>query len=167
MNYSYTGTEGTATYTKTYYDWSTYKYYDGSSSTMTKYNYSRGDAPMTLELDDDAARANWGDNWRMPTSSELLNLYNKCTREWTENYHGTGVAGYVFTSTNGNSLFFPAAGCRYQAVLEDAGNVGYYWASTIQWSLQATSMFFTSDQLQTTANTDCHLGGSVRAVIEP
>ena len=63
---------------KSTYDWSTYKYCNGSSSTLTKYNTdnSQGtvDNKTTLDLSDDAARANWGDSWRMPTDAELTEL---------------------------------------------------------------------------------------------
>lgn len=52
------------TTTKTTYNWSTYKYCNGSSSTLTKYNtdssYGTVDNKTTLDLSDDAANANWG-----------------------------------------------------------------------------------------------------------
>ena len=58
---------------KSIYDWSTYKYCNGSETTLTKYNYSNiygtVDNKTTLEMSDDAARANWGGGWRMPTEA--------------------------------------------------------------------------------------------------
>ena len=52
---------------KATYDWSTYKYCAGSSSTMTKYcnssDYGKdgfSDEKTVLELKDDAATVNWG-----------------------------------------------------------------------------------------------------------
>ena len=68
---------------KSIYDFSTYKYCNGSETTLTKYNYSSSygtvDNKTTLELSDDAARANWGGSWRMPTDAELTELREQCT----------------------------------------------------------------------------------------
>ena len=75
----------------------------------------------------DAATANWGGDWRMPTKDELNELRNNCTLEWiTED----DVNGYKVTSNiNGNSIFLPATGYRYGISYEDAGSIGYYWSS--------------------------------------
>jgi hypothetical protein len=75
----------------------------------------------------DAATANWGGDWRMPTKDELNELRNNCTLEWiTED----DVNGYKVTSNiNGNSIFLPATGYRYGTSYEDAGSIGYYWSS--------------------------------------
>ena len=61
----------------------------------------------------------------MPTESELEELKNKCTWKWTTQ---NGVKGYKITGPNGNSIFLPAAGCRYGSSLYYAGE-GYYWSS--------------------------------------
>ena len=101
---------------KDYYYWSTYQYCNGSSSTLTKYcnNSSNGyngytDNLTTLLPEDDAATANWGSDWRMPTNEEWQELYNNTTVTWTTR---NGVDGRLFTASNGNSLFLPAAGFR-------------------------------------------------------
>ncbi len=75
----------------------------------------------------DAARANWGGTWRMPTKAELEELENKCTWKWTTQ---NGVKGYKVTGPNGNSIFLPAAGRRYGSSLYYAGERGNYWSST-------------------------------------
>lgn len=96
---------------KSNYTWSNYKYCNGSSSSLTKYctNSSHGtiDNKTTLELSDDAARANWGGSWRMPTDAEVTELCENCTcTRTTQN----GVTGYKVTSNkNGNSIFLPMA----------------------------------------------------------
>ena len=111
------------TTTKSTYNWSTYKYCNGSSSTLTKYNikssYGTVDNKTKLDLSDDAARANWGGSWRMPTDAEMTELRNNCTWTWTSQ---NGVNGYKVTSTsrsNGNSIFLPA------------GSDDYYWSSSL------------------------------------
>lgn len=105
------------TETKSTYNWSTYKWCNGSSTTLTKYNnsssYGTVDNKTTLDASDDVAHVKWGGNWRMPTKAEydeLLNS-NNCTWTWTMQ---NGVIGYRVTSkktgyTN-KSIFLPAAG---------------------------------------------------------
>ena len=118
---------------KDYYDWSTYKWCNGSYNTLTKYNnsssYGTVDNKTQLELSDDAARANWGGSWRMPTKAEQDELRQQCTWTWTTQ---NGVNGYKVTSKkNGNSIFLPAAGYRYGSSLDYAGSYGYYWSSSL------------------------------------
>ena len=118
---------------KDYYDWSTYKWCNGDLSTLTKYNtsssYGTVDNKTTLELNDDAARANWGGSWRMPTDAEMTELRTNCTWTWTTE---NGVNGYKVTSkSNGNSIFLPAAGYHSSSGLDSAGSDGYYWSSSL------------------------------------
>ena len=117
---------------KSNYNWSTYKYCNGSYNTLTKYNnsssYGTVDNKTQLELSDDAARANWGGSWRMPTKAERDELRNNCTWTWTTQ---NGVNGYKVTGTNGNSIFLPAAGYRNDSSLKGAGSDGRYWLSSL------------------------------------
>ncbi len=120
------------------YSWATYKYANGSSSTLTKYcnnaNYgdnSFTDDKTTLDLEDDAAHINWGGNWRMPTSAEIDELLNNCTWEWTTQ---NDVTGYKVTSKangNSNSIFLPAAGARLGTNDSPVGSLGGYWSSSL------------------------------------
>ena len=121
---------------KSIYDWSTYKWCNGSYNTLTKYNnrssYGTVDNKTTLELSDDAARANWGGSWRMPTDAELTELREQCT--WTGTTQN-GVYGYKVTSKKSGytnkSIFLPAAGCRKFSSLYYAGSYGNYWSSSL------------------------------------
>lgn len=121
------------TTTKSTYSWSTYKWCNGSSSSMTKYcvssSYGTVDNKTTLDLSDDAAYVNWGSSWRMPTDEELNELRTNCTWTWTTQ---NGVKGYKFTSKiYGNSIFLPAAGYCGNSGLGDAGSYGHYWSSSL------------------------------------
>ena len=137
---------------KDYYDWSTYKWCNGSYDTQTKYctdsYYGTVDNKTVLDLSDDAARANWGGSWRMPTHEEQEELRTQCTWTWTTQ---NGVYGYKVTSkksgyTN-NSIFLPAAGCRYDGSLYGAGSYGLYWSSSLltDYPSYAYSLNFYSD----------------------
>lgn len=114
------------TTTKDTYSWGTYKY----GSDPTKYNST--DKLTTLEAADDAATANWGKEWRTPTSAEWQELIDNCTWNWIINYNETGVKGYIFTSkTNGNTIFLPAAGYHLYADLCGVGIYGFYLSSSL------------------------------------
>ena len=136
------------THPRDYYDWSTYKWCNGSYNTLTKYNnsssYGTVDNKTQLELSDDAARANWGGSWRMPTTEEQQELINNCTWTWTTQ---NGVNGYKVTSKkNGNSIFLPAAGYRDGSSLYYAGCYGYYWSSSLNtyYPIDAYYLYFYS-----------------------
>ena len=123
------------TTTKSTYSWSTYKWCRGSYSTMTKYctssSYGTVDNKTTLELSDDAAYVNWGSSWRMPTFDEIDELKNTSYTTWTWTTKN-GVKGYnVVSKTNGNSIFLPAAGFRYDSDLVTAGSYGDSWSSSL------------------------------------
>ena len=77
----------------------------------------------------DAATANWGGNWRMPTKAEVQELMTKCKWEWTT---VNGTQGYkVISKTNGNYIFLP--GCSYFSFSSrsDSGPYGNYMTSTL------------------------------------
>ena len=137
------------TTTKSIYNWTTHKWFDGSS--LTKYDPYLGfgtmDNKKTLELSDDAGCANWGGNWRMPTSAERNELFENCTWAWTTL---NGVEGYKVTSkSNGNSIFLPAAGIRSGSSLYRAGSEGFYWSSSldIDYPEGASILRFGSDRV--------------------
>ena len=119
------------------YSWESYKYCNGSSTTMTKYctNSSNGtvDNKTTLDPEDDAATQIMGGDWRMPTSDECEELINNTINEWISDYNGTGVSGRKFTSKTDTSkyIFFPAAGGGYQHSAYDVGYYGDVWSSSL------------------------------------
>lgn len=115
---------------KDVYDWSTYQYCNGSINTLTKYcnrpdcgNNGFTDDLTTLLPEDDAATVNWGGDWRMPTYDEWRELYQNTTHTWTTQ---NGVNGRLFTASNGNSLFLPAAGYYEGSSLNLVGCDGNY-----------------------------------------
>ncbi|WP_290449076.1 PEGA domain-containing protein [uncultured Muribaculum sp.] len=89
------------------------------------YGKTKGDISGNPQYD--AARANWGGTWRLPTKAEFNELRNKCKWEWTEL---GSKKGYRVIGPNGNSIFLPAAGWRSGSSLYDADTNGRYWNST-------------------------------------
>ncbi len=87
------------------YNWSTYKWCNGSYKTQTKYvpqSYASKygyegfyDDKVTLENADDVASQTWGGSWLVPTHAQQEELYNECYWVWTNSYNGTGVHGYI------------------------------------------------------------------------
>ena len=83
------------------------------------------DGNLTAEYD--AATVNWGGAWRMPTLDEIEELVNNCVWEWiTQN----GVIGCKVTGSNGNSIFLPITGCRYETFHGAAISEAHYWSAT-------------------------------------
>ena len=95
-------------------------------------SYTASAISDNLTLDQDAARANLGGNWQMPTMADFWELFFYSNSRWMDDYNGTGVAGRVFTSKiNGNSVFFPAAGYCTGTSVNYVGSGGYYWSASL------------------------------------
>ena len=124
------------TSTKSTYNCSTYKYAEGEYNKLTKYcsesdygNNGFTDTLTTLQAGDDPATAQWGSGWRTPSKAQWEELLSNSTREWTTQ---NGKEGYLFTSKkNGNSIFLPAAGYRWDGELDYAGSSGGYWSRSL------------------------------------
>ncbi|MBR6067109.1 MAG: hypothetical protein IKP45_04850 [Bacteroidales bacterium] len=132
-----------------YYAW-------GETRTKSRYTdgtYTYSSNPTTLPSSADAATANWGSGWRMPTSAEMQELVDNCTVSWTTQ---SGVNGRLFTGPNGNSIFLPAAGCREVDSLYFAGSNGHYWSSSLitDYPSRARYLYFYSG--------DCRMSNNLR-----
>ncbi len=130
---------------KTFYDWSTYKYskknpeYEGIwdwslEYLLTKYcniskygNNGFTDGLLKLIPADDAATMNMGSSWRMPTRDEMDELTMHCNWEWTNDYNGSGVGGFIVRSkvNSDKHIFLPGKESK------SWGTYGYYWSSSL------------------------------------
>ncbi|MBQ0096528.1 MAG: Ig-like domain-containing protein, partial [Bacteroidales bacterium] len=156
---------------KSEYTWANLKYRTEGEMLNAKFSkyvasseYGPVDNKTTLELSDDAARANWGGSWRMPTIAEFEELIDNCTWTWTKM---NGKNGYkVVSKSNGNSIFLPAAGFRHFKVLLDAGSFGLYWSSSLDesYSFNAPNLDFDTTGSRHTNNYSRVSGLSVRPV---
>lgn len=105
----------------------------GETSTKSEYTednsvtYEKSMGDISGDSRYDAARANWGGTWRLPTKVEIDELVKRCKRKWTT--YG-GHEGYLITGPNDKSIFLPAAGCYKGTSLDYVGSFGCYWYST-------------------------------------
>lgn len=79
-------------YTDHSFDFTSYKLSPSSSTSSTFKKYNTGNDEM-LEAEDDAATANWGIAWRMPTHEEWQELKSNCYWEWAASYNG--IVGFI------------------------------------------------------------------------
>ena len=155
------------TFSKDYYDWTTYKWCIGGMDGITKYSYGVNgfaDFKSELEPEDDVAYVHWGPSWRMPTLAQQDELREHCTWTWTTL---NGVNGCLVTGPNGNSIFLPAAGYRWREMLlgvgEDSDGINWSRSLNLELSEVAYCLYFNSDNSGRSCN-DRSLGLTVRAV---
>ncbi len=143
---------------RTIYDGNTYKW--GTATYDEEYEWWDLETLTT----DDAARVNWGGQWRMPTDDEWTELRENCTWTWT---NLNGKNGYEVKGANGNSIFLPAAGYRDGFDSYYAGYYGYYWSSSLRAGNpdDAWGVYFGSDDVSRSSDGRC-CGRSVRPVLE-
>ncbi len=115
---------------KSVYDWDTYKWYNGSDFTKycTDSYHGKVDGKTILDLSDDVAHVRMGNPWRMPNIEQMEELIDNCTRTWIQQ---NGVNGILVTGKNGDQIFLPTAGDRWDGNLNGAGSHGGYWSSSL------------------------------------
>ena len=137
------------------FSWADYKFsIDGSDSNFSKYNASN--KKTILDLYDDAAHANMGGNWRMPTLDEYKELClntdiflvttegeeiqgtaqedsGSVTINWASQIKGTFLKGVKFYKKRDKQtyMFVPAAGAAYRGSIQVVGQVGVLWSSSL------------------------------------
>lgn len=156
---------------KEVYDWSTYKYCNGSENTLTKYcnnsycGYNGFTDTLTiLQSGDDAATVNWGNGWCTPTKEQWVELMSNTTSAWTTQ---NDVCGRVFYG-NGQSLFLPAAAIHSSLNRADYSyywsDYGYYWSSLLDGQYAAWTLYFSSYGTFNMSSSRRACGVPVRAV---
>jgi hypothetical protein len=156
---------------KASYSWENYKLSNGSYDVLTKYCTSETygydklvDEKTSLEAVDDAATANWGSQWSIPTNGQFEELINCCSWEWITL---DGVSGYEVTGPNGNSIFLPAAGYRDHENQYRVGTYGYYWTSSLYEPLpDGAQMIIFASSTRKISYFERSSGFSVRAVVD-
>lgn len=105
-------------------DFSDYKW--GVYPNFTK--YATTDA--TLDLEDDAAHANMGGSWHIPTPEQIMELLDNTTRKLTTL---DGVNGSLFTSKKNpsKSIFIPTAGYASGGSVHYGESISDVWTSML------------------------------------
>lgn len=141
------------------FDWDSYKWDNFtkycSASWVAELGMGIVDNKTVLDPEDDAATANWGDNWRMPTHEEFKELL-----EYTTNYETSwnGENGRVYKSlTNDNSIFLPYTGYRADDFVQEGW--ANYWSSTQVADKPDLAYELTVDAGHTQCGTDSRVRG--------
>lgn len=108
------------TSTKKKYNGSSYKHFKTDDYDRVKkiYKYNEGDGKEVLDLEDDAARANLGVGYRIPTKADWEELLEDCKWEAVtvtlpielDPAQKKSVARWKVTGPNGNYIILPATG---------------------------------------------------------
>ena len=147
------------TESKQNYWWDTYEHGTGSPN-LTKYNDT--DNKIVLDLEDDAARVNWGGSWKIPTPAQFQELVEECTFTWDSTNNG-----YI-VSSNDNSIFIPA-GYFYSGTTNGMLGDGLYWTSSLYENDNddACDIYFSSSETPYVDREHRCYGMSIRPVILP
>lgn len=159
---------------KTGYNWASYQWCQGTNTTLTRYNNKTANGDVdnkTVFSDynyaDDAAQSLDGGKWRTPTDAEWAELIANCTWTWTTQ---NGVNGCLVSSSNGKSIFLPAAGCwvSNNTTSTDTGDWGNYWSASLHTDDPRYSMRvgFSSSSASSVSRGWRYYGRSIRPVYD-
>ncbi len=157
--------------------WENYLFKGADYDKYTKYYFpvkTHGvvDSLSTLELDDDAARQNWGGDWRMPTQRELEELRYSCDWEVESRNQTLGLLGTSIKDST-KTIFIPFAGRmendtvygRVADPLHDVSPSFYLWASNLYGSVNPYCADFQNRSLNPWDVNRKHWGQTVRPVL--
>lgn len=160
------------------YNWGdvneTEPYYEGQPYGDTPGNTLTGN--IAVGEDFDAARANLGAPWRMPTNTEYGELFANIryinadgtevdTTKTDKRVNVNGVMGlYLESRINGARLFFSCSGFGVGRSWGSRGSNGYYWSSTWYSARNARYLNFSSGGVNPQNNYGRYYGFALRPV---
>lgn len=151
--------------------------YDWGTSNSGPYASTPG-ASLTgnAGLGYDAAFANFGNSWRLPTTEDFAELFNSSYTKYVDangdDVTGTnklvtvnGVVGIRLMSLiNGKTIFFPCSGHGDGTSWSNRGLGGFYWSSSHGSATQGRGMSFRSGGVGSQYYGDRFYGFAVRPV---
>lgn len=152
-------------------------YWEGQPYNDTPGRTLTGAIPANSEFD--AAKANCGGLWRMPTNSDWDELINNCifinvngepipTSETDKRTTINGIVGiYLQSKINAAKIFFPATGGGQNYVLINRGVGGYYWSSNYSSEPYSFHIWFNASRYSAPDITRRFWGYAIRPVREP
>ncbi len=107
------------------YNWLNYQHRDQNTSRGIFLGWDISDSEY------DVAKVKWGEGWNMPTIYQLKELIDNTTFQWWEITYQNAIisVGARFIGSNGNKIFFPAAGSFSGNYHGQEHIYGYYWSS--------------------------------------
>lgn len=109
-----------------------YKYYEGKDTDgdgKIDEDFRRiGIGSIISATSYDAARANMGFPWCMPTAEQQAELITNCSIQKAQE---NGIFGITLKGTNGGQIFLPCNGMRDFYDLNDGGTDGCYWSGSV------------------------------------
>ena len=184
------------TYMKSFFSWGNIDGHNPISNSAFSYNWGGvnaeepyyegqpyGDTPgntltgnIAVGEDFDAARANLGAPWRMPTNAEFGELFANIiyidangdevdTTQTDKRVTVNGVLGlYIQSTINGARLFFSCSGIGNGRTRNNRGSHGFYWSSTWNSARYARSLRFSSGGVNPQSSNYRYLGFALRPV---
>lgn len=147
-------TKGLKSWDEAHFDWENYVHgdrYEHNDDYSLEFvsNYNSSDGLTLLTATDDAATQLWGTEWQMPTKADYEALTAKCRKEYTSNYKGSGVNGYIFYRVGHEPyaneqvdladdgaevphIFLPWGGYYQGNDVVNPSAHGYYWSSEVE-----------------------------------
>lgn len=150
-------------------------WYEGQPYGNTPGNTLTGNIPVGDNYD--AARANLGSLWRMPTNANYGELFSNIiyinadgtevdTTKTDKRVTVNGIVGlYIQSKINGARLFFAASGDGTGTSRNNRGARGRYWSSSWNSGRNARYLYFGSDGVNPQSIDYRYYGFPVRAVI--
>ena len=89
-----------------------YYFYGDPTGNAVIYSFTPPNVNSISGTQYDIVRKNWGGSWRIPTRSEINELYSLCT--WTSTTLN-GVSVLKVTGPSGASIYLPFTGCAFPA----------------------------------------------------
>ena len=145
------------------FNWYDYKWNpSGDGKTFTKYTTPS----EALDLEDDAANANMGGDWHMPTPKQIQELIDNTTSTWTTL---DGMNGVTFTTKNDGSkfIFIPSTGSAWNGSVLNSGYTGIIWSSMLseRYVGNGQHLYFNPEYIFLSGSCGRCNGHSVRGVI--
>lgn len=117
-----------------------------------------------LDLKYDAANANWGDKWRMPTNAEYNQLVSGTNTDKTDVF---SKGGYINLRIRGTNLIFPPSGNGYEYGLTNPYSNGVYWSSNLDDKFDNLATVFLFQDTGTMSMTfDRYVGHTIRPIYD-
>ena len=158
--------------------WESYRF--GMPDMLTKYCYKDthgkdgytdesvlGRKLTELDPEDDIARQQWGEGWRIPSKEQWEELIKYCSIKKASADMRHQLSAYIpyrFTGPNGNYIDLPCEGYGYRSALSEDNCV--YWSRTLHESLDRFAYNFRYNKKALIQFNDRAYGMSIRPVKE-